>query len=109
MEKQDDGAQAMQILMFGWEFPPSISGGLGTACFGMTKALVDRGHRVTFVVPSLPGPDGPSHVALVAASDFSAGAENGPFSGDHRKPRRLAPEALYGGGGLRGFPQGEPP
>jgi len=63
----------MQILMFGWEFPPYISGGLGTACYGMTKALVERGHRVTFVVPSLPGPDRPSHVALLAAGDFPAG------------------------------------
>ena len=63
----------MQILMFGWEFPPTISGGLGTACYGMTKALVERGHRVTFVVPSLPGPDRPSHVALLAAGDFPAG------------------------------------
>ena len=73
MEKREDGARTMQILMFGWEFPPYISGGLGTACYGMTKALVARGHRVTFVVPSLPGPDRPSHVALVAAADFPAG------------------------------------
>lgn len=101
MEKQDDGAQAMQILMFGWEFPPDISGGLGTACFGMTKALVDRGHRVTFVVPSLPGPDRPSHVALVAASDFSAGAEKAPSAGFTLSPvdsplRPYMAEADYG-------------
>jgi len=75
MEKREDGARAMQILMFGWEFPPYISGGLGTACHGMTKALVERGHRVTFVVPSLPGPDRPSHVALVSAADFPVGPE----------------------------------
>lgn len=61
--------------MFGWEFPPTISGGLGTACFGMTKALVERGHRITFVIPSLPGPERPSHVELMAASDFPAGAK----------------------------------
>ena len=29
----------MRVLMFGWEFPPHITGGLGTACFGMTKGL----------------------------------------------------------------------
>jgi glycogen(starch) synthase len=75
MEKREDGARAMQILMFGWEFPPYISGGLGTACYGMTKALVERGHRITFVVPSLPGPDRQSHVALVATADFPAGPE----------------------------------
>ena len=29
----------MKVLMFGWEFPPHISGGLGTACYGLTKGL----------------------------------------------------------------------
>jgi chloramphenicol O-acetyltransferase type A len=29
----------MKVLMFGWEFPPHISGGLGTACYGMTTDL----------------------------------------------------------------------
>lgn len=72
MEMRAHGARAMRILMFGWEFPPAISGGLGTACFGMTKALVERGHRITFVVPSLPDSHRTSHVSLVAASEFAA-------------------------------------
>ncbi len=29
----------MRVLMFGWEFPPHISGGLGTACYGLTNGL----------------------------------------------------------------------
>ncbi len=29
----------MRVLMLGWEFPPFISGGLGTACHGLTRAL----------------------------------------------------------------------
>jgi glycosyltransferase involved in cell wall biosynthesis len=41
----------MRILMLGWEFPPFISGGLGTACFGLTKALVEQGLDITFVLP----------------------------------------------------------
>lgn len=41
----------MRILMFGWEFPPHISGGLGTACFGMTRALAQKGAEVIFVLP----------------------------------------------------------
>jgi glycosyltransferase involved in cell wall biosynthesis len=41
----------MQILMFGWEFPPLISGGLGTACHGITHALTGLGHEITFVMP----------------------------------------------------------
>ncbi len=37
--------------MFGWEFPPHNSGGLGTACYGLTKALSRRDLQVTFVLP----------------------------------------------------------
>lgn len=41
----------MRVLMFGWEFPPHISGGLGTACHGMTSGLCSIGTEVIFVVP----------------------------------------------------------
>jgi len=41
----------MRILMLGWEFPPFISGGLGTACYGLTKALSDLGTEILFVLP----------------------------------------------------------
>jgi hypothetical protein len=42
----------MKVLMFGWEFPPHISGGLGTACYGLTKGLAGLDDvRVLFVVP----------------------------------------------------------
>jgi glycogen synthase len=41
----------MNVLMLGWEFPPFISGGLGTACYGLTRALNDLGTEVTFVLP----------------------------------------------------------
>ena len=41
----------MRILMFGWEFPPYNSGGLGVACLGLTHALADRGAEITFVMP----------------------------------------------------------
>jgi glycosyltransferase involved in cell wall biosynthesis len=41
----------MKVLMFGWEFPPFNSGGLGTACLGITRALARQGHEITFVLP----------------------------------------------------------
>jgi len=41
----------MRVLMLGWEFPPFISGGLGTACYGLTKALSDLGTEVLFILP----------------------------------------------------------
>lgn len=41
----------MKVLMFGWEFPPHNSGGLGVACFGLTRALAGAGVDVAFVLP----------------------------------------------------------
>ena len=41
--------------MFGWEFPPHNSGGLGTACFGLTRALAKRRVEVLFVLPKKVG------------------------------------------------------
>ncbi len=41
----------MKVLMLGWEFPPFISGGLGTACYGLTKAMSRQGTEITFVLP----------------------------------------------------------
>jgi len=40
-----------RVLMFGWEFPPHISGGLGVACLGLTRALASEDVEVIFVLP----------------------------------------------------------
>jgi len=44
-------SNTMKTLMLGWEFPPFISGGLGTACYGLTKAMSQLGMEITFVLP----------------------------------------------------------
>lgn len=59
----------MRVLMFGWEFPPHITGGLGTACFGLTKGLVKHGIEVIFVVPKAFGDETKEGFRLVSASD----------------------------------------
>ena len=59
----------MRILMFGWEFPPHISGGLGTACYGITTALLKQAVKITFVVPRLYGDENTGTFRLVSASD----------------------------------------
>ena len=41
----------MNVLMFGWEFPPLNTGGLGTACYGLTKGLSQNGVSITLVLP----------------------------------------------------------
>ncbi|MCX6233833.1 MAG: glycosyltransferase family 4 protein [Bacteroidetes bacterium] len=61
----------MRVLMFGWEFPPHITGGLGTACFGLTKGLMKHGTEVIFVVPRAYGDENQEAVRLINASDFS--------------------------------------
>jgi glycogen(starch) synthase len=45
----------MRVFMVGWEFPPFISGGLGTACYGLAKAMDRMGMEVLFVLPKMPG------------------------------------------------------
>ncbi|MBN3034371.1 MAG: glycosyltransferase family 4 protein [Bacteroidales bacterium] len=57
--------------MFGWEFPPHISGGLGTACYGMTKGLMKHGVQVLFVVPRAFGDEDQQAVRLINASDVA--------------------------------------
>ncbi len=54
--------------MFGWEFPPHLSGGLGTACYGLTQALTNENVKVLFVVPKLFGDEPATKVKLVSAS-----------------------------------------
>lgn len=48
---------ALRVLMFGWEFPPRSSGGLGVACFGLTRALAQEGVKVRFVLPKQMDPE----------------------------------------------------
>ena len=61
----------MKVLMFGWEFPPHIAGGLGTACYGMTKGLAENGGEVLFVMPSASGDEAPNSGRIMHASDVS--------------------------------------
>jgi glycogen synthase len=54
--------------MFGWEFPPLHSGGLGTACFGLTKGLYNNDVEVNFVMPRIPKSIQSEFVNLVSAT-----------------------------------------
>ncbi len=56
----------MRIMMLGWEFPPFIAGGLGTACYGLTKALDRLGHEVVFVLPKPVDRTHASHIRLLS-------------------------------------------
>lgn len=59
----------MKVLMFGWEFPPHIAGGLGTACYGIVKGLAHNGVETLFVMPSASGDEDQSAAKIINASD----------------------------------------
>ncbi|HKJ41178.1 MAG TPA: glycosyltransferase [Sunxiuqinia sp.] len=61
----------MKVLMFGWEFPPNISGGLGTACYGITKSLADFPDvGITFVIPKAQGNETKNKIKLIGANQI---------------------------------------
>lgn len=59
----------MRVLMFGWEFPPHIAGGLGTACYGIVKGLAYNGVQTLFVMPSASGDEDQSAAKIINASE----------------------------------------
>jgi glycogen(starch) synthase len=74
----------MKTFMLGWEFPPFISGGLGTACYGLTKAMDALGIKVTFVLPKAHTGHSSGHVKIlsnpsITESGISTGFKNLKF------------------------------
>lgn len=59
-------SEAMKVLMLGWEFPPFISGGLGTACYGLTRAMSQAGVEIIFLLPRPVSTRYSAHIKLVA-------------------------------------------
>ena len=60
----------MRVLMFGWEFPPHITGGLGTACYGLTHGLAENEVKVIMVIPKAFGDESDSDIRVVDASSI---------------------------------------
>lgn len=58
----------MKALMFGWEFPPHILGGLGTASYGLTKGMAEQPDMdITFVIPKPHGDEDQSFAKIIGA------------------------------------------
>ncbi len=56
--------------MFGWEFPPHILGGLGTASYGLTKGMHANGDMdITFVIPKPWGDEEKDFATIIGASN----------------------------------------
>lgn len=65
-----------RVLMLGWEFPPHISGGLGTACQGLTRGLAHAGVDVLFMVPRAFGDEDGPWMGIVGANQVVARREH---------------------------------
>lgn len=76
----------MKVLMFGWEFPPHISGGLGTACYGLTKGLAElKNIDVIFVVPKAFGDENQSAIKLIGANNIAISKKEIQFENIQKK------------------------
>ncbi len=59
--------------MFGWEYPPYKSGGLGTACYGLTKGLKNHNVDIIFVLPRGDKDKADNtYVKMLIASDYGS-------------------------------------
>jgi glycogen(starch) synthase len=59
----------MKVLMFGWEFPPHITGGLGTACYRLTASMIQQGMEILFIVPKAFGDEKNNGTKIINASN----------------------------------------
>jgi glycosyltransferase involved in cell wall biosynthesis len=84
----------MKVLMFGWEFPPHISGGLGTACYGLTKGLAAlKDMEVLFVVPKAFGDEDQSVIELIGANKIPVAKKEFEFEATGNKMDYLEVQA----------------
>lgn len=85
----------MKILMFGWEFPPHISGGLGTACYGLTRGLSGiQDVEVTFVVPKAFGDEDQTAMKLIGANNIPINRKEVFFSDEGKSMNYIEVNSL---------------
>lgn len=80
----------MRVLMFGWEFPPHISGGLGTASYGLTRGMTSlKDMEVIFVVPKAWGDEDQSAVRLIGANNIPVAYRRISYRGFTREVEKI--------------------
>ena len=84
--------------MFGWEFPPHILGGLGTASYGLTRGMWECGDmEIDFVIPKPWGDEDRSFARIIGASQVPVAWRD--VSRDYveqRIGRYMSPEMYFG-------------
>ncbi|MFO7851727.1 MAG: glycosyltransferase [Bacteroidota bacterium] len=75
----------MKVLMFGWEFPPHISGGLGTASYGLTRGMTSIPDvDILFVVPKVYGDEDQYGLKLIGANNVKVAYKKIFYKGETR-------------------------
>ncbi len=97
----------MKVLMLGWEFPPYISGGLGTACYGLTKGLSELGTEIAFLLPRPIRSAYSTHVKLLTPSTRYGSIQEGKSLGNVRLTALDVALYPYGNPSEKGVPVGE--
>jgi glycosyltransferase involved in cell wall biosynthesis len=87
----------MKALMFGWEFPPHILGGLGTASYGLTKGMSAQDDmEITFVIPKPQGDEDQSFLKIIGASFVPVvWKENDWDYVNHRIGKMMSPDEYF--------------
>ncbi|MDD7438934.1 MAG: glycosyltransferase family 4 protein [Bacteroidales bacterium] len=86
----------MKALMFGWEFPPHILGGLGTASYGLTRGLCKQEDmEVTFVMPKPWGDEDKSFMRIIGMSQVPVVYRNVEYDQVKEKIGHLIEPELY--------------
>ncbi|HEY7111961.1 MAG TPA: glycosyltransferase family 4 protein [Thermoanaerobaculia bacterium] len=80
---------AMRVLMFGWEFPPQFSGGLGVACEGLVRGLLQTGAEVVLVLPRYPHRKSSGKLRILEALDEPAPAPSRSLPAGGLRPAAL--------------------
>src|SRR6056297_2265872 len=84
----------MRVLMFGWEFPPHVTGGLGTASYGLTRGLATIPELdILFVVPKAFGDENPTRMDLLGANEVELETRHFRFSDTLREISYLEVES----------------
>ena len=87
----------MKVLMFGWEFPPHILGGLGTASYGLTKGLsLQNDVDITFCLPKPWGDEDLSFMKIVGMNNVPIVWRDVDYDYvKSRLPNYMSPEDYY--------------
>lgn len=88
---------AINVLMLGWELPPHNSGGLGTACLGLTEGLAEQDVQINFVVPKVFSKLPFSHMQVLSAVEYGgADSLKKILAQENLKPEDVLNQLAYG-------------